>query len=188
MRRFLLLIGTAWAIAAAMPASAAGDRCVVVVPQQGNEALYNGCDQCRMITVSRARSAGGVQGQRSYAVPARTRVDLTFATPGKTRILTDRPCGVEKPDAPYPDAVPSDPTRPGDARAQCVRLTMMKGGKPALVNSCPACREVDLVYEIRKFGQKRETNSVSPSAIAVLNPHPEATDVYILGDRACPKR
>lgn len=183
MRFFPFLLLALWAAMAATPARAAGDRCVVVIPQQGNEALYNGCNECRMIQVTRARSGGGIQGQRSYAVPAKSRVDLTFAAPGKTRILTERPCGVEKPDAPYPNA----PEMGGD-QAKCVQLSMMKGNKPAMVNSCPACRMVELVYDIRNVGQKRETNMISPSAVAVLQPHPEATNVIILSDRACPKR
>lgn len=159
----------------------AGQHCVLVVPLQGNESLLNTCDQCRMVQVTRARAGGGIQGKRQYAVPPRMKVDLNFNSPGKTRIFSDRPCGKERPSVPYKDA--RDGRNP-----QCVKLAMLKTGKPALINSCPACRQVELEYEIRNVGLKQETETVKARSVGILTPHPEAIDVRIRGDKNCLRR
>ena len=169
---FILLAAMAALAAPSTPATAKG-KCVLVIPRQGDEALINTCDVCRVVEVTRSRAMGGVQGKRIYAVPAKAVIDLTFHGSGKTRIKLERPCGERS------------EKRSNNNETQCVKLKMLRSGQPGLVNKCPACRRVDVAYATPKSGFKREVFDVNPNAIKILNPPPGATDAVIARDRNC---
>lgn len=182
MKKILILAAALIALLSPATASAASDRCVVVVPAQGNEALFNACGQCRIVEVTRNRPGVAMKGKRTYAVPARAKIDLTFHGPGKTRIQSERPCRSSNIDQPLSQRGGSFLK---DKKISCVKIQVLKNGSPALVNTCAVCRQVVIEYDIKGVGPKRETNTVKPRAYAILNPHPEATDARILRDRGC---
>lgn len=185
MKAILALCAVAAAVAVvvlAHPAAARG-RCLFVVPIQGNEALVNRCGQCMMGQVIRARTTGGMQGQRTFAVPAKTSVDLTFNYPGKTRVLSERACGPDPATTPYKDASGNRASN-----LSCVKMTQTNTGKSAMVNSCTVCRAVELEVLTRKDGTKIETETIRANTIALLKSYPDARAVRIRGEKACPLR
>ncbi len=115
---------------------ARAQKCVRLGTQAGREILVNACPACRIVHLERKRPGGAFPAQRTYTVPERSRVTLSFRGPGRTRILSDGPCrGAAPEDAGEESA--------GDERqAECIHLRRTKGGPVVLFNGCRACRAV----------------------------------------------
>ena len=140
-------------------------KCVRLGTQAGREILINPCPACRIVRLERKRPGGAFPAQRTYTVPERSRVTLSFRGPGRTRILSDGPCR---------GAAPEDAGEesPGDGRqAKCIHFRRTKGGPVVLVNGCRACRAV--VVERAGPGGARKTQTFAVaggSSVPVARP------------------
>ena len=158
-------------------------KCVMVVPKLGTQILYNACDQCRVAKVSRSRPGGGMAAKRTYAVPAKSKITMTFKGPGRTRVESDAPCRGA--------SATSAPQRSLNAKStvpQCVGFEHLKNGRAVLKNSCQTCRQVEVDFKFPSQPVRRETYAVSGHKYAPLNPNPGATDVYIRSEKVCRSR
>lgn len=144
---------------------ARAQKCVRLGTQAGREILLNGCAACRIVHLERKRPGGALPSQRTYTVPERSRVTLSFRGPGRTRILTDGPCR---------SAAPADAgEKPaGDGRqATCTQFRRAKGGPLVLFNRCRVCRAV--VVERAGPGGARRTQTFAVaggSSVPVARP------------------
>jgi len=101
-------------------------KCVRLTSSRNREALVNTCAECRTVKVRRTRRGNGFPSLRTLTVQKRSRFDLRFKGPGRSRVLSDLPCKGKT-------------TTTADA-TQCVRLIQPKGRKPVLFNQCGSCR------------------------------------------------
>ncbi len=134
-----------------LPEIAKARKCVRLGTQAGRGILVNACPACRIVHLERKRPGGAFPAQRTYTVPERSRVTLSFRGPGRTRILTDEPCRSAS-----PEDAGEEP--PGDGRqAKCIHLRRTTGGSVVLFNGCRACRAV--VVERAGAGGARKTQT-----------------------------
>lgn len=174
MRRTLFVLLALLAIAAASSDAIARNECARLVRSQGGEVLVNTCKACRMIGVERARPTGGVPNNRAYTMPERTKRPLPFRGPGRTRIVSDRPC------AGGPSGTRLDET---DAR-RCVEMRQASTGQPVLVNPCGTCRLVGLERADAAGNRRQSTHALAPKSIMPVD-HRGVASVRVLGERPC---
>lgn len=172
------LIATAlFAVSALIiPTDAEAKRCVVAVPIQGLQMLVNTCAQCKVVKISRARPGGGQASRRTYAVPARSKIELNFKGPGQTRVESEGPCRSKT--APAQKAATS-------STPQCIGFTRLKTGKSVLKNNCQTCRQAVIDFHFPSAPVRREKYAIAGHAYSPLKNHPGATDVYIRSEGVC---
>jgi hypothetical protein len=150
----------------------AGGQCVQVANRVGGDILVNTCDECRIAYIEHQRRGQGIPLNRSYRVPAKGKMELSFVGSGKTRVTSDGPC---------------DPNKPAaiDDVKDCAKLAAGKNGEPALINACPVCRGV-VIERVGSNGRRdRETFALSPRTMLPVARR-GAAQIKIVSEMACP--
>lgn len=74
------------------PAPAAPSQCVNLYRlKDGNVAMLNGCDSCRLVTVARSGAAGG-ESRQVYTLAAKTPAPLESLGAASARIVSETAC------------------------------------------------------------------------------------------------
>lgn len=152
------------------PAAAAGKKCVSLDKRLGFEALVNSCRSCRIVNLTRSRPGNLPTTQRTYTVPGKSRIDLSFRGPGKTTVLSDIACDGSTPEQLY--------------NLKCVRFHRFDDGSPALFNECPACRAVVVERQNPDGERNRSTYTLNNRAYLPLRTY-GARIARIVSDKAC---
>ncbi len=152
--------------------SAAGGQCVQVANRAEGDILVNTCNECRIAHIDHQRRGQGIPVSRSYRIPEKGKMELSFVGSGKTRVTSDGPC---------------DPNKSAaiDDVKDCAKLATGKNGDAALVNACPVCRGV-VIERIGSNGKKdRETFALSPRTMLPIAQRGIA-QIKIVSEMACP--
>lgn len=150
----------------------AGGQCVQALNRLEGDILVNTCNECRIAHIEHQRRGQGFPVTRSYRVPEKGKMELSFKGSGKTRVVSDGPC---------------DPNKPAaiDDVKDCAKLATGRNGKPALVNACPVCRGV-VIERLGSDGRRdRETFALSPRTMLPLTQR-GAAKITIVSEMACP--
>jgi hypothetical protein len=154
-------------------------KCVRLGTQAGREILVNTCPACRIVRLERKRPGGAFPAARTYTVPERSRVTLSFRGPGRTRILTDEPCRGASPE----DAGEASP---GDGRqAKCIHLRRTEGGQVVLSNGCRACRAVVVERAGPGGARKTQTFAVAGGSSVPLARPGAPVQARIVAEKPC---
>ncbi len=154
-------------------------KCVRLATQAGREILVNPCPACRIVHLERKRPGGGFPAQRTYTVPERSRVTLSFRGPGRTRILSDGPCRGASP----ADAGEEPPGDRGEAK--CTQFRRAKGGPVVLFNRCRACRAVVVERAGPGGVSKRQTFAVAGGSSVPLARPGAPVQARIVAEKPC---
>jgi len=151
----------------------AGGQCVQAVNRLEGDILVNRCNECRIAHIEHQRRGQNFPLTRSYRIPERGKMELSFKGSGRTRVLSDGPCDPEKPAA-------------AEEVKDCAMLARRKNGEPALVNACPVCRGV-VIERLASNGRRdRETFALSPRTLLPIARR-EATQIKIVSEQSCPR-
>ncbi len=154
-------------------------KCVRLATQAGREILVNPCPACRIVHLERKRPGGAFPAQRTYTVPERSRVTLSFRGPGRTRILSDGPCRGASP----ADAGEEPPGKRGEAK--CTQIRRAKGGPVVLFNRCRACRAVVVERASRGGARKSQTFAVAGGSSVPLARPGAPVQARIVAEKPC---
>lgn len=147
---------------------AAINECVRLSSGQGREELVNTCRTCREVKIRRTRTANDFPALRSYRVPERSSVDLSFKGPGRTTIAADEAC----------------PGTETQANGQCVQMVLPTGRPAVLVNNCEACRSVKVETPTIGGGPARQSYMIQGKTY-ISAPWLKASDARIVSDGPC---
>ena len=162
-----------------LPEIARAQKCVRLGTQSGREILVNACPACRIVHLERKRPGGAFPAQRTYTVPERSRVTLSFRGPGRTRILSDEPCRGASPEDAGEEI-------PGDGRqAKCIHLRRTKGGPVVLFNGCRACRAVVVERAGPGGARKTQTFAVAGGSSVPLARPGAPVQARIVAEKPC---
>ena len=145
-------------------------KCVYLEKRMTSETLVNKCRTCQIVNLRRKRSGNLAPTQRTYTVPGKSRIELSFRGPGHTRILSNIDCNKSTPEV-------------LEGR-KCVRFHRFSDGSPALFNECPACRTVVIEREDDEGDRKRSTYTLNNRAYLPLQTY-GAKIARIVSDKAC---
>jgi hypothetical protein len=173
MNRYLLsaLLLTA---ALAAPSTASATQCIAQVRDVRGETLINRCGECRLVDIQHQRRGGGFLTKRSYRIPGKTSQPLPFKGPGSTRIVSDTACESEN----------SAATEPRIRGAECGKLIKRPDGRPALINTCSACRGVVLERTMETGQTLRQVYTLGGRAIIPINLR-GAVQLEVVGELSC---
>ena len=157
------------------PPAVGADTCVVHRDTATRELLYNACDECRIVKVERQRPGNDFPVTRTYTVPGKSRTQLSFRGPGRTRIMSDVPC--EPPAATTPSAAAA-------TGQSCSKLVQRANGTVVATNQCDSCRIVVVERFLSNGSSKRQSFMVNGES-AVPIPAMGAVQVRIVTDTAC---
>ena len=150
----------------------ASSRCVQVARRVEGDILVNTCGECRIAHIEHQRRGQGIPVNRSYRIPEKGKMELSFTGSGRTRVTSDDPCDANKPAA-------------IDDVKDCAKLATGKNGDVALVNARPVCRGV-IIERLGSNGKKdRETFALSPRTMLPIAQR-GAAQIKILSEMACP--
>ena len=155
-------------------AAASKQRCVIARQRGGRSTLVNSCRECRSVSLQHKRPGSGFPVARTYSVPPRSEIQLSFRGTGATRILTDTPC--------------RDKSTPSGANNQrdCAHLLKRKSGNVVLVNACKQCRAVS-IERVASSGQRERRVFALTSRSHMTLAREGAAQIRIVADRACPR-
>ncbi len=162
-----------------LPEIARAQKCVRLATQAGREILVNACPACRIVHLERKRPGGAFPAQRTYTVPERSRVTLSFRGPGRTRILSDEPCRGASPE----DAGEAPPGT--ERQAKCIHLRHTKGGPVVLFNGCRACRAVVVERAGPGGARKTQTFAVAGGSSVPLARPGAPVQARIVAEKPC---
>jgi len=149
------------------------EQCLRILRRTGQESVVNTCASCRQVKVQRDRPGGGFPSYRTYRVPERSHVTLSFRGPGHTRIVADEPC---------PGAEDTKPAASGEKR--CVIPQRLGDGSFRLFNGCEACRAV-LVERIDRDGSRHhQLLSIAPKSTVPLDAQ-GAAQARLVAEKSC---
>lgn len=154
-------------------------KCVRLGTQAGRETLVNACPACRIVHLERKRPGGAFPAQRTYTVPERSRVTLSFRGPGRTRILSDEPCRGAAPE----DA--GEESFGTERQAGCIHLRRKKGGPVVLFNGCRACRAVVVERAGPGGARKTQTFAVAGGSSVPLARPGAPVQARIVAEKPC---
>ncbi len=152
--------------------TSAGEQCVQVANRVEGDILVNTCNECRIAYIEHQRRGQGIPVNRSYRIPEKGKMELSFVGSGKTRVTSDGPC---------------DPNKPAaiDDVKDCAKLATGKNGESALINACPVCRGV-VIERVGSNGRRdRETFALSPRTMLPVAQR-GAAQLKIVSEMACP--
>ncbi len=158
---------------------ARAQKCVRLGTQAGREILVTACPACRIVHLERKRPGGTFPAQRTYTVPERSRVTLSFRGPGRTRILSDGPCRGAAPE----DAGEKPPGT--ERQAKCIHLRRTKGGPVVLFNGCRACWSVVVERAGPGGARKTQTFAVAGQASVPLARPGAPVQARIVAEKPC---
>ena len=147
----------------------ANKKCVRLTSSRNREALVNTCAECRTVKVQRTRRGNGFPSLRTLTVQKRSRFDLNFKGPGRSRVLSDLPCRGETTTA---------------ANSQCVRLVEPQGRKPVLLNQCNSCRAVGVETKALAGSGARQTYTLKANSY-IPTPWLKPKASRVIFDRPC---
>lgn len=148
-------------------------QCVRAVNRLEGDVLVNQCSECRIAHIEHQRRGQNFPLTRSYRIPERGKMELSFKGSGKTRVLSDGPCDPEMPAA-------------AEEVKDCAMLARRKNGEPALVNACPVCRGVVIERLAGNGRRDRETFALSPRTLLPIAQR-GATQIKIVSEQPCPQ-
>ncbi len=151
-------------------------RCVNLARDGGRQVLVNSCGACLVVKLQRSRPGGAFPTSRTYPIPPRSRVPLSFRGPGRTRLLSETPCR----------GAPEDAANAGEEQRapECIRLLDLAGAGPSLFNTCRSCRTVVVERLGDGLKQPRQTYSITGKSHVPL-PTAGASGARIVSDRPC---
>ncbi len=186
--RLGLLVAVALTIMGLMPspAEARANQCTMLIPTGGREVIINQCNKCRVVNITRKRPGNAVPVTRTYNVQPKSKIDLPFRGPGRSRITSELPCKGD------PGAAVNliDPNRgkknKGKKDQACVAMTASPSGGVQLINSCKVCKAA-LIERQNASGAngKRQAYKVFPKAPLAV-PSKGAAQVALLAEVDCP--
>ena len=151
-----------------------GVSCVRLFSQEGGEVLINACEVCRRVGIERTRPGAQFPTARTVIVPERSRIELSFLGPGRTRLTSEEQCrtaGSGEADAGRSDG------------QQCVQFARSRGAY-LLVNGCGTCRSVAVLRTDPAGRQSRGTYLVGPQS-SLAYPADGAVTAAIADDTPC---
>ncbi|MBC8339372.1 MAG: hypothetical protein ISR51_05815 [Rhodospirillales bacterium] len=183
----LVLAGLLSALAAPSPAQAAAvNKCTRLLPTGGREIIINQCNKCRIVHITRLRAGNALPMSRIYNVQPKSKIDLSFRGPGRSRITAELPCKGD-PGAPVNLAEPERDKKNSKKDKQCVAMEKIPGGGVQLVNSCKVCKAALIErQDVAGANGRRQAYKVSPKT-PVPVPANGAAQVALLAEVACPK-
>jgi hypothetical protein len=149
----------------------AADRCVHRRTIGGRETLINLCAECRVVTVQHRRPGHGFPANRTFTVPGKSEIQMSFRGPGSTRVTSDNPCDTGADQTSKPEA--------------CGQFLRRADGSLVLVNACDRCRAVTVEREHPDNRSTAETLLLQRRSYAPL-PSYGAARIRITGDATCP--
>lgn len=178
-----LLAITGWTPA---PTEAALLKCTRLIPTGGREVIINQCNKCRIVNITRKRPGNAVPVTRTYNVRPKSKIDLPFRGPGRSRITSELPC---KGDPGGAINLIDEDRGKKKARKKvevCVAMERTPGGGVRLVNSCKVCKAALIERQDASGGNgKRQAYKVVPK-IPVPVPSFGAAQIALLAEVACP--
>jgi hypothetical protein len=168
------------------PAAAAVTQCTRLLPTGGREVIINQCNKCRVVNITRKRPGNAVPVTRTYNMRPKSKIDLPFRGPGRSRITSELPCKGD-PGAAInladPDRGKKKARRKGET---CVAMEQAPGGGIRLVNSCKVCKAALIERQDAAGGNgKRQAYKVSPNTPLPV-PSLGAAQMALLAEVACP--
>lgn len=151
-----------------------GVSCVRLFSQEGGEVLINACEVCRRVGIERTRPGAQFPTARTVVVPERSRIELSFLGPGRTRLTSEEQCRTAG--SGEADAGRSDGQR-------CVQFARSRGAY-LLVNGCGTCRSVAVLRTDPAGRQSRGTYLVGPQS-SLAYPADGAVTAAIADDAPC---
>jgi hypothetical protein len=153
--------------------SVAGGQCVQVANRVEGDILVNTCNECRLAHIEHQRRGQGIPVSRSYRIPEKGKMELSFVGSGKTRVTSDGPCDPDKPAA-------------AEDVKDCATLGRRKNGEPAIINACPVCRGV-VIERLGSNGRRdQETFALSPRTLLPIAQR-GAAQIKIVSELPCPR-
>lgn len=176
------VIGLAVTVATlATPSFGDATQCVQLVPTRGGETLVNRCSSCVMATVLRSRTSSQPPISRQYSLRPRSKFDLPFKGPGRSRVTVVTACRGGEGAEPNLAAE----TEKALDQQRCIRLTRAPEGGVQLVNGCRSCREAD----VRRIDAKAENYADESVSVPGGKAKPFAANGFahavVIGERAC---
>lgn len=178
-------LALAVALTALAPRTAHGapNQCTMIVPEGPREVMINTCNACRTIDILRKRPGNDVPVQRTFTLPPRSRLQVPFLGPGRSRITAELPCPGEA-GAPENLIEPPKVSKQKTSEA-CVALERGANGV-ALLNRCGGCRAA-LIERVNgpNGGNARQAYKLAPRSVVAV-PSEGYAQVGLVGDIDCP--
>lgn len=152
--------------------STAGGQCVQAINRLQGDVLVNHCDSCRNVKIQHQRRGNGFPTTRTFRVPEKGKIELSFKGSGQTRVVSDTACD-------------GDPSQPSTGTVKdCAKIATRKNGEPVLINACPVCRGV-VVERLASSGRRdRQTFTMSGRTLLPL-PLRGAAKIRIVTELSC---
>ena len=168
------------------PAEARAAQCSVLLPTGGGEVIINQCDKCRIVNITRKRPGNTMPVTRSYNIQPKSKIDLPFRGPGRSRITSELPCKGD-PGAVINLADPNRGKRKKDKTSElCITMEQSPDGGVQLINTCKVCKAA-LIKRQDKSGAngRRQAYKVDPK-IPLPVPSLGAAQIAMLAEVDCP--
>ncbi|NQV85438.1 MAG: hypothetical protein HQ494_16625 [Rhodospirillales bacterium] len=182
----IALAGLMLVITPPSPAEAVVTECSRLLPSGGSEVLYNQCNKCRIVNITRSRPGNALPISRSYNLRPKSKIDLPFRGPGRSRITSELPCKGDPGGAinlADPNLGKNLPKKKTDT---CVEMEKTPDGDVQLINKCKVCKAA-LIERQDSSGAngKRQAYKVYPKTPTPV-PANGAGQIALLVEIACP--
>ncbi len=167
-------------------AEAAATPCTRLLPTGGREVIINQCNRCRIVNITRMRMGNALPISRSNNVQPRSKIDLPFRGPGRSRITSELPCKGD----PGAAINLTDPDR-GKKKAGkndnvCIAMESSPGSGVQLINKCKVCKAALIERQDASGANgKRQAYKVTPRTTVPV-PSNGAAQVALLAEVDCP--
>ncbi|MBT3306590.1 MAG: hypothetical protein HN377_08910 [Alphaproteobacteria bacterium] len=168
------------------PVEAAAPQCSRLLPTGGREVIFNQCDKCRVVNITRSRPGNAIPISRSYNLRPKSKIDLPFRGPGRSRITSELPCKGD-PGGAINLADPNVSKNLSNKKPEtCVEMEKTPSGGMQLINKCKVCKAA-LIERQDSSGAngKRQAYKVYPKTPTPVPPK-GAGQIALLVEIACP--
>lgn len=165
---------------------AAVTQCTLLLPTGGREVIINQCNKCRIVNITRKRPGNVVPVTRTYNVQPKSKIDLPFRGPGRSRITSELPCKGD-PGAAENLIDPDRGKKKTDKKDEtCIALEPSPDGGVQLINKCNVCKAALIERQDASGanGKRQAYKVISKTPVPV--PSNGAAQVALLAEVNCP--